>query len=89
VFEYKRKNETSVEKDTFTQFGYACKQLGIAIQTSSIPQAKGRVERMFGTLQSRLPIELRLKGVTTLEEANEFLNHYVKKNNAQFALSTE
>lgn len=89
VFEYKRKNETSVEKDTFTQFGYACKQLGIDIQTSSVPQAKGRVERMFGTLQSRLPIELRLKGVTTLEEANEFLNHYVKKFNAQFALPTD
>ena len=59
VFEYKKKNETSVEKDTFTQFGYACKQLGLDIRTSSVAQAKGRVERMFGTLQSRLPVELR------------------------------
>jgi transposase len=86
VFEYKRNNETAVEKDTFTQFGYACKQLGIDIRTSSIPQAKGRVERMFGTLQSRLPIEFRLANVSSIEEANEFLNSYIKKFNKQFAL---
>ena len=86
VFEYKKKNGASVEKDTFTQFGYACKQLGIDIQTSSVPQAKGRVERMFGTLQSRLPIELRLAGVSSIEEANEFLNSYIKKFNKRFAL---
>jgi len=86
VFEYKKKRETSVEKDTFTQFSYACKQLGIDIRTSSVPQAKGRVERMFGTLQSRLPIELRLAGVSSIEEANEFLNTYIKKFNTQFAL---
>lgn len=86
VFEYKKKHETSVEKDTFTQFGYACKQLGVDIRTSSVPQAKGRVERMFGTLQSRLPVELRLAGVSSIEEANEFLNSYIKKFNKQFAL---
>ena len=86
VFEYKKKNETSVEKDTFTQFGYACKQLGIDIRTSSIPQAKGRVERMFGTLQSRLPVELRLNNISSIEDANEFLNSYIKKFNKQFAL---
>jgi len=86
VFEYKKKHETTVEKDTFTQFGYACKQLGIDIRTSSIAQAKGRVERMFGTLQSRLPIELRLASVSSIEEANEFLNSYIKKFNKQFAL---
>lgn len=86
VFEYRKRNETSVEKDTFTQFGYACKQLGIHIRTSSVPQAKGRVERMFGTLQSRLPIELRLANITSIEEANKFLNSYIKKFNKQFAL---
>lgn len=86
VFEYKKKHETAVEKDTFTQFGYACKQLGIDIRTSSVPQAKGRVERMFGTLQSRLPVELRLANVSSIEEANEFLNSYIKKFNKQFAL---
>ena len=47
VFEYKKKNTSSVEEDTYTQFSYACNQLGIEIQTSSVAQAKGRVERMF------------------------------------------
>jgi hypothetical protein len=51
-----------------------------------VAQAKGRVERMFQTLQSRLPLELRLAGVTNLEQANEFLNSYIKEFNAQFAL---
>ena len=50
VFEYKQKKSPSLEEDTFTQFGYACKQLGIEIKTSSVAQAKGRVERMFQTL---------------------------------------
>lgn len=86
VFEYTRKDSAPVEEDTFTQFGYACKQLGIEIQTSSVAQAKGRVERMFGTLQSRLPIELRLKGVTDINTANEFLNSYIKEFNAKFSL---
>jgi hypothetical protein len=86
VFEYKKKNTSSIEEDTFTQFSYACNQLGIEIKTSSIAQAKGRVERMFQTLQSRLPLELRLAGATTLEQANEFLNSYIKEFNAQFAL---
>ena len=86
VFEYKKKNITAVEEDTFTQFSYACKQLGIEIETSSVAQAKGRVERMFQTLQSRLPLEMRLAGVSTIEQANEFLNSYIKEFNAQFAL---
>ncbi len=86
VFEYKKKHETAIEKDTFTQFGYACKQLGIDIRTSSVAQAKGRVERMFGTLQSRLPVELRLANVTSIQQANQFLNSYIKKFNKQFAL---
>lgn len=48
--------------------------------------SKGRVERIFQTLQSRLPIELRLAGATTIEQANEFLAHYLQEYNAQFAL---
>lgn len=86
VFEYKKKASPSVEEDTFTQFGYACKQLGIEIETSSVPQAKGRVERVFQTLQSRLTIELRLNGITTIDEANIFLNSYIKEYNDIFAL---
>lgn len=86
VFEYKNKKMKEVGKDTFTQFSYACKQLGIELKTTSIPQAKGRVERLFQTLQSRLPVELRLKGITTIDEANVFLNSYIKEYNAKFAL---
>jgi hypothetical protein len=86
VFEYTKKKSPSVEEDTFTQFSYACKQLGIEIKTSSVAQAKGRVERMFQTLQSRLIIEMRLAGISTIDQANEFLNHYIKKFNKQFAL---
>ena len=89
VFEYKQKKSSSVEEDTFTQFCYACKQLGIEIKTSSVPQAKGRVERVFQTLQSRLIIEMRLKCISTIEQANEFLNSYIKKFNAKFALPVD
>ena len=86
VFTYKRKNSPSTEEDTYTQFAYACKQLGVELESTSIPQAKGRVERLNQTLQSRLPVELRLAGVTTIDEANEFPNSYIKKFNARFAL---
>lgn len=86
VFEYKRKQSSQVELDTFTQFGYACKQLGVELKTTSIPQAKGRVERAFQTLQQRLPTELRLRGITTLEDANVFLNSYIKEYNLKFGL---
>ena len=86
VFTYKRNNSATIGDDTCTQFAYACKQLGILMEYSSIPQAKGRVERLNQTLQSRLPVELRLAGVTTIDEANEFLNSYIKKFNAKFAL---
>ncbi len=86
VFEYKRKNASSDEEDTFTQFSYACHQLGIELECTSVPQAKGRIERLNQTLQSRLVIELRLAGITTIEEANKFLATYVKEFNAMFAL---
>lgn len=69
-----------------TQFGYACHQLGIELRTTSIPQAKGRIERMFQTLQSRLILELKLAGITSIQEANKFLENYIKKFNQQFAV---
>ena len=86
VFTYKKKNSPSTDEDTYTQFAYACKQLGILLESSSVPQAKGRVERLNQTLQSRLPVELRLAGITTIEAANEFLNFHIKEFNAKFAL---
>ena len=86
VFTYKKKNSPSLDEDTYTQFAYACKQLGVLLESSSVPQAKGRVERLNQTLQSRLPVGLRLAGITTIEDANEFLNSYIKKFNAKFSL---
>ena len=86
VFEYKRSGEGKIENNTLTQFAYACKQLGVDIKTTSIAQAKGRIERLFQTLQSRLSLELRLAGVSTTEQANEFLKSFLKEFNSQFAL---
>lgn len=86
IFTYKKKNSPSFDEDTYTQFAYACKQLGVALESSSVPQAKGRVERLNQTLQSRLPVELRLAGITTIDAANEFLNSYIKEFNGKFAL---
>ena len=86
VFTYKKKNSPSIDEDTYTQFAYACKQLGVELEASSVPQAKGRVERLNQTLQSRLPVELRLAGITTIDAANEFLNSYIKEFNEKFAL---
>ena len=86
VFTYKKKSSPSIDEDTYTQFAYACKQLGVELESSSIPQAKGRVERLNQTLQSRLPIELRLAGISTIDAANEFLNSYIKEFNEKFAL---
>jgi len=86
VFEYKQSKSTDAADDTYTQFAYACSQLGVHLETTSVPQGKGRIERLFGTLQGRLPTLLRLAGVSTIEAANEFLNLYVNEFNKQFAL---
>jgi hypothetical protein len=86
VFTYKQKSSPSIDEDTYTQFAYACKQLGVELESTSVPQAKGRVERLNQTLQSRLPIELRLAGIATIDAANEFLHSYIKEFNEKFAL---
>lgn len=86
VFEYKLKNASSDEEDTFTQFSYACHQLGIEIDTTHIPQAKGRIERLNGTLQSRIPVEFKLEGIQSIEQANRQLPQLIKEFNEQFGL---
>lgn len=86
VFIYNSQNDKSVENNYHTQFAYACKQLGVEIKTSSVPQSKGRIERLNATFQSRLPIELRLANITTLEEANIYLKKYISKYNKKFSL---
>ena len=87
VFEYEKKGKKDMAEDTMTQYQHVCRTLGIELECSSIPQFKPRVERSYGTLQGRLPYELKEAGVTTLEQANEFLNSYIKKFNKQFANS--
>ena len=88
VFEYERKNKKDMAEDTMTQYQQVCQTLGIELQCSSIPQSKPRVERSYGTLQGRLPQELKEAGVKTIEEANAFLPKYLEKFNRQFAIQS-
>ena len=79
-----------VDKDNPTQVGRALAQLGIELIPAYSPEARGRSERMFGTLQGRLPGELRLAGITTMDAANTFLRDvYLSQHNARFARSPE
>ena len=75
------------DKDVLTQYGYACKQLGIDLETTSVSQAKGLIERTNGTFQGRLVNELKLNGITTIEEANKYLTEvFVPEFNKRFAM---
>ena len=86
VFEYKKAGVRHTEQDTPTQFTYACQQLGIHVHTTHCAEAQGKVERLFQTLQSRLPVELRRQGVTTIQEANTFVQKvFLPSFNKQFA----
>lgn len=70
-----------------TQVGRALAELGIEHIASYSPQGRGRMERVFGTLQQRLPPALRLAGITTMAAANEYLRErYVPEHNARFAV---
>ena len=89
VFNYMSLNpdKRTSDKDVLTQFGYACKQLGIELETTSVSQAKGLIERTNGTFQGRLVQELRLNNITTIDKANEYLiNVFVPYFNQKFAL---
>lgn len=86
IFKYESLKYKKLEKDTFTQFSFACSLLGSDINTTSIPQSKGKVERSFNTHQDRLISELKLMNITTIEEANIFLDSYIEKHNRLFAL---
>lgn len=69
-----------------TQFGQALKALGIQLVLAHSPQAKGRVERLWGTLQDRLVSELRLAGAATREEANQVLHRFLPDFNQRFGV---
>jgi transposase len=77
-----------VDEDNLTQVGRALAQLGIEHIPAYSPEARGRSERMFGTLQDRLPKELRLAGIATLAAANRFIAEvYLPQHNARFAVA--
>lgn len=79
------KGEQRVDKQRLTQVGRAMKELGIQMIAAYSPQARGRSERSFGTWQGRLPQELRLAGIQTVEAANQFLRErYIQGFNEQF-----
>jgi len=79
-----------VSKTHLTQVGRALKQLGIEHIAAYSPQARGRSERLFRTLQDRLPKELRLAGIATKEAANAWLEaHYMAEHNRLFAIAAE
>jgi len=86
-FFYTPKAGERVDKDRPTQVGRALKELGVQMIPAYSPQARGRSERSFGTWQGRLPQELRLAGVDTVEAANGFLReHYIAEFNAKFTV---
>ncbi len=72
---------------SLSQFERACAELGIKVIHAHSPQAKGRIERSFKTDQDRLVKELRLAGISTIKEANEFLKTYWPEHNKRFAVN--
>jgi len=74
-------------KELITQFQRAASGVGVKLITAHSPEAKGRVERVFQTMQDRLVKELRLAEISTIEEANEFLKEYIPKFNKQFSVA--
>jgi transposase len=70
-----------------TQFGRAMAELGIQMIPSHSPQSRGRIERLWGTLQDRLVAELRLAGITTMEQSNAYLPGFLRRFNRGFTVS--
>ncbi len=73
-------------KVPLTRYGKMLDMLGIEHIPARSPQAKGRVERLWGTLQHRLLVEMRVAGVRTMEEANAFLPTYMELHNRLFTV---
>lgn len=81
------KEGSKVDPNRLTQVGRAMQELGVKMIPAYSPQARGRMERNYGTWQGRLPQELRLRGIKTLEKANEFLrNEYIVEFNRRFSV---
>lgn len=78
-----------VDRDWESQIARAFEQLNIQLILASSPQAKGRVERLFRTLQDRLIAELSFYNIITIEEANRFLKGFIVRFNKQFSIKAE
>ncbi len=79
-----------VDKHNLTQVGRSLQQLGIEHIPAYSPEARGRSERMFGTLQGRLPQELRLAGISNMDAANRFLTDvFMPEHNKRFVVIPE
>lgn len=92
IFEPPKGEEPTIEeqlagKKHFTQVGRLLDELGVTSIRSRSPQARGRVERLWGTFQDRLVSELRLAGVSNIDEANKILWKYLPIHNQKFAVS--
>ena len=72
--------------ESLSQFERALKELDVEVIHALSPQAKGRIERLFGVLQDRLVKEMRLAGITTKEQANAFLKEYLPRYNKRFGV---
>jgi hypothetical protein len=88
---YKSTAKASVEdvlndEMPLSEFQRALKELGVEVVHANSPQAKGRIERLFGTLQDRLVKEMRLRGIGTIEEGNGFLKQYLPVYNRRFSV---
>lgn len=84
---YKINHKSAVDNfELMTQFQRAMKILGIEVINANSPEAKGRVERLFGTLQDRLVKELRLADINSISEANLFLKEFIPKFNHKFSV---
>jgi hypothetical protein len=79
---------TEIE-ERLSQFERAMGELGVRVIHAHSPQAKGRVERLFRTLQDRLIKEMRLRGIKSIDEANKFLRGYLPRYNKKFAVSAK
>lgn len=89
-FFFTPKANNKVAKTQLTQIGRALTELGITMIPAYSPQARGRSERMFGTLQGRLPQEFKLHNIKTLEEANKFIKEkYIHEHNKRFSVQPE
>jgi transposase len=92
IFQSPNKAKAEVDpkiKVNDTQFGRTLRELGVTLIAARSPQAKGRTERLWETLQGRLPTEFAIRGIATIDAANEFLANCIYAFNSEFAVEPE